>query len=57
MANKLFVGGLSWNTSDELLRDAFSIHGDVVEAKVLTEPRNGGGGGGRGVGWGGGGRR
>jgi RNA recognition motif-containing protein len=37
MANKLFVGGLSWNTDDELLRGAFSIHGDVVEAKVLTD--------------------
>jgi heterogeneous nuclear ribonucleoprotein A1/A3 len=37
MANKLFVGGLSWNTNDELLRDAFSMHGEVIEAKVLTD--------------------
>jgi cold-inducible RNA-binding protein len=37
MANKLFVGGLSWNTTDELLREAFSVHGEVVEAKVLTD--------------------
>ncbi len=37
MANKLFVGGLSWNTTDELLRDAFSVHGEVLEAKVLTD--------------------
>ncbi|MFO0634672.1 MAG: RNA-binding protein [Nannocystaceae bacterium] len=37
MANKLFVGGLSWETTDELLRDAFAAHGEVIEAKVLTD--------------------
>lgn len=37
MSNKLFVGGLSWNTDDEGLRDAFSAHGTVTDAKVITE--------------------
>lgn len=37
MANKLFVGGLSWNTTDELLRDAFTAYGEVLDAKVLTD--------------------
>lgn len=37
MANRVFVGGLSSNTTDELLREAFALHGDVVEAKVLTD--------------------
>lgn len=37
MSNKLFVGGLSWGTSDEGLRDAFGRFGEVVEAKVITD--------------------
>jgi|SRR5690606_6242602 len=37
MSNKLFVGGLSWNTNDELLRDGFARHGNVVDAKVITD--------------------
>lgn len=41
MSNKLFVGGLSWNTTDEGLRDAFTRFGDVVEAKVITDRETG----------------
>lgn len=37
MSNKLFVGGLSWNTDDRLLMEAFAAHGDVTEAKVILE--------------------
>lgn len=37
MSNKLFVGGLSWNTNDPELRAAFEPHGEVVEAKVITD--------------------
>ena len=37
MSNKLFVGGLSWNTDDRSLNDAFSKHGEVTEAKVIME--------------------
>jgi cold-inducible RNA-binding protein len=37
MSNKLFVGGLSWDTNDESLRDGFAQHGKVVEAKVVTD--------------------
>jgi cold-inducible RNA-binding protein len=37
MSNKLFVGGLSWNTNDETLRDGFAQHGNVVDAKVVTD--------------------
>ena len=35
MSNKLFVGGLSWDTNDEGLKNAFGQHGPVVEAKVV----------------------
>jgi RNA recognition motif-containing protein len=37
MAKKLFVGGLSWETTDAGLRDAFASYGEITEAKVITE--------------------
>ena len=36
MAKKLFVGGLSWDTTDDGLRKAFSSYGEITEAKVIT---------------------
>ena len=41
MSKKLFVGGLSWDTTDDGLREAFSRFGDVVEAKVVTDRETG----------------
>ena len=37
MGKKLFVGSLSWNTTDDGLYQAFSAFGDVTEAKVITD--------------------
>ena len=37
MGKKLFVGGLSWDTSDDGLRTAFEKFGDITEAKVITD--------------------
>ena len=37
MAKKLFVGGLSWGTTDADLREAFASVGEITEAKVITE--------------------
>jgi RNA recognition motif-containing protein len=37
MSKKLFVGSLSWGTNDEGLRDAFSAHGEVSEAVVISD--------------------
>jgi len=37
MAKKLFVGGLSWDTTDEGLRQAFAAYGEITEAKVITD--------------------
>jgi cold-inducible RNA-binding protein len=37
MAKKLFVGGLSWETTDAGLRNAFVSYGEITEAKVITE--------------------
>ena len=37
MSNKLFVGGLSWDTTDSSLNQAFAAFGDITEAKVITD--------------------
>ena len=37
MAKKLFVGGLSWETTDAGLKKAFDPFGEITEAKVITE--------------------
>lgn len=41
MSKKLFVGGLSWGTSDDGLRAAFESFGEVVEAKVVLDRETG----------------
>eukprot|EP00275_Glaucocystis_incrassata_P001204 EC122189.1.p2 GENE.EC122189.1~~EC122189.1.p2 ORF type:complete len:140 (+),score=20.77 EC122189.1:113-532(+) len=38
---KLFVGGLSWNTTDDSLRNAFEAFGEVTDAKVITDYETG----------------
>ena len=37
MSKKLYVGSLSWDTTDEGLKKAFSTFGEVTEAKVITD--------------------
>ena len=37
MSNKLFVGGLSWSTTDQDLQQAFERFGEVTEAKVIND--------------------
>jgi cold-inducible RNA-binding protein len=41
MPKKLFVGGLSWGTTDDGLHQAFSQFGEIVEAKVITDRETG----------------
>ncbi|MBN1434649.1 hypothetical protein JW921_07805 [Candidatus Fermentibacterales bacterium] len=41
MSNKLFVGSLSWDTTSESLRQAFESHGEIIEAKVITDRSTG----------------
>jgi len=41
MAKKLFVGGLSWNTTTETLKAAFEAHGPVPDAIVMTDRETG----------------
>ena len=37
MSKRLFVGGLSWDTNDQGLQAAFAKHGEVTDAKVITD--------------------
>ncbi|QQR91816.1 MAG: RNA-binding protein [Myxococcales bacterium] len=41
MSNKLFVGSLSFNTDDHVLREAFEKFGEVTEAQVITDRETG----------------
>ncbi|XP_014482969.1 PREDICTED: RNA-binding protein squid isoform X7 [Dinoponera quadriceps] len=38
---KLFVGGLSWETTDKELRDHFSTYGEIESINVKTDPNTG----------------
>jgi cold-inducible RNA-binding protein len=37
MGKKLFVGGLSFNTTDDGLREGFARFGEITEAKVISD--------------------
>lgn len=41
MSSKLFVGGISWNTNDNSLQEAFSKYGEVVEARIIYDRESG----------------
>ncbi|KAM0236275.1 hypothetical protein ACHAP5_009407 [Fusarium lateritium] len=37
MSAKVYVGNLSWNTTDESLRQAFSDYGNVLDSIVMRD--------------------
>lgn len=39
--NKLFVGSLSWSTTEEALKKFFEQFGTVVEVKIVTDRATG----------------
>src|SRR3954465_788767 len=41
MNNKLFVGNLSFNTTENDLQDAFAAHGTVLEANLMMDRASG----------------
>ena len=41
MSTKLFVGNLSFNTTENDLQDAFAAHGQVVEANLMMDRMTG----------------
>ena len=41
MSNKLFVGNLSFNTTENDLQDAFAAHGTVMEVNLMMDRMTG----------------
>ncbi len=41
MNTKLFVGNLSFNTTENDLQDAFAVHGTVTEANLMVDRTSG----------------
>jgi len=41
MSAKIYVGNLSWNTTDDSLRDAFSQFGQVLDSIVMRDRETG----------------
>ncbi|CAK9188319.1 unnamed protein product [Ilex paraguariensis] len=40
-STKLFVGGLSYDTNETVLKDAFGQHGEIIEVKVICNHTSG----------------
>jgi RNA recognition motif-containing protein len=41
MSTKLYIGNLSWSTTDETLRGAFGRYGNVVDCIVMVDRETG----------------
>ncbi|MGV3772868.1 MAG: RNA recognition motif domain-containing protein, partial [Verrucomicrobiales bacterium] len=41
MSNKIFVGNLSFNTTENDLQDTFAAHGTVLEANLMMDRESG----------------
>ncbi|MBN1655325.1 MAG: RNA-binding protein [Deltaproteobacteria bacterium] len=37
MSSKLYIGGMSWDTSEGKLRETFKQFGEVLDAKVIVD--------------------
>ncbi|XP_076946478.1 glycine-rich RNA-binding protein 4, mitochondrial-like [Bidens hawaiensis] len=40
-SSKLFVGGLSYDTNEPVLKEAFEQHGEIIEVKVICDHKSG----------------
>jgi RNA recognition motif-containing protein len=41
MSTKIYVGNLPWRATDAQLSELFSAHGEVVEARIITDRETG----------------
>ncbi|KAD4584945.1 hypothetical protein R6Q59_036288 [Mikania micrantha] len=40
-SSKLFVGGLSYDTNEPVLKDIFGHYGEIIEVKVICDHKSG----------------
>ncbi|KAI3977020.1 hypothetical protein MKX01_008878 [Papaver californicum] len=41
VCSKLFIGGLSHDTNEAVLKECFGQHGEIIEVKVICDHRSG----------------
>jgi len=41
VSKKLYVGNLSWGTTEDELKDLFAVHGAVEDVKIITDRETG----------------
>lgn len=41
MAKNIYVGNLPWSSSEDEVRDAFAIHGEVISVKLISDRETG----------------
>src|SRR5690349_12846142 len=41
MTQKIFVGNLSWNATEDSLKELFAQFGEVVSVRIVTDPYTG----------------
>lgn len=41
MSKKIYVGNLSYNVTEEALKEVFAPHGEVASAKIITDAATG----------------
>ena len=41
MSTKIYVGNLPWRATDAQLTELFSAHGEVIEARIITDRETG----------------
>ncbi len=41
VAKNIYVGNLPWSSSEDEVRDAFAIHGEVISVKLISDRETG----------------
>ncbi|KAB1443236.1 RNA recognition motif domain-containing protein [Pseudodesulfovibrio senegalensis] len=41
MAKNIYVGNLPWSSSEDEVRDAFAVHGEVISVKLISDRETG----------------
>jgi RNA recognition motif-containing protein len=41
VAKNIYVGNLPWSSSEDEVRDAFAVHGEVISVKLISDRETG----------------